>query len=163
MLGHVSGDGNADLVTYEDPGGNTTKYLVTLTSDEPASRIGTSTTPTQGDATVNLYNCVPEHTTTTADYRPLYYWTINLTTTGQVESSGPEEDSATVLATARPPAPNTSACNSPINISTKSQRSTPKGNNCNGRNDPQQTACVRRIDTFRGQSGGATVDIVVPG
>ena len=60
MLGDVNGDGKADLVIYENAGGNTTKYLVALTSDEPGSQTGTPPPPQDGVATVNLYNCVPE-------------------------------------------------------------------------------------------------------
>ena len=156
----VNGDGKADLVTYESGDGTgNNRFLVALTSDQPDTTPPTPP-PTPGVAVVNLFNCVPEHDEN-GGYRPLYYWTKDLTS-GAVNSSGAEED----LYDGSGYCP--AAGSRPYTVQLADQHVyqivavDPQGELCNGRNDPEQLGCIRQIVAFKGQAGGSTVNVTIP-
>jgi hypothetical protein len=155
-VGDVNGDGRADVMTYEHPGGSTangTRYYVTLTTDGSRSTSPDDQSHTRGVSRVEFFNCVPEH-------RPLYFWVTDMTT-GQVNPYGPIDD--VYDSSGNCPA----ADSEPFDVNLIDQHDyrivavDPGGQSC-GANDPSNLACQRQVYWFRGKSGGGTIQVIVP-
>lgn len=161
MVGDVNADGRADVVTYDNPNGNTTRYIVNQTTDVATGPPPTTTGTETGVRAANFYNCVPEHDEN-GGFRPLYFWTQDLTTGAAPSSSGAVYDHYDDVGNC-PVVPST-----PYTVSFADQHVyrvvavDPAGIACNGQNDPNVLGCVRQEFAFRGSSGGPAVDVVVP-
>ena len=113
-----------------------------------------------GVAEVNLFNCVPEHDDN-GGYRPLYYWTKDLTT-GKMDSSGPVEDLYDDSGYCPPVGSEPYTIHLIDGHVYQIVAVDPQGLACNGRNDPNQVGCIRQAFNFIGKSSGDKVDVRIP-